>query len=843
MVVAVYNVGRYLDDFIDSVERQTFALDELEVIVVDDGSTDDSLSRLQDWQRRRPELVTVVSKPNGGVSSARNAGLPHVRGEWVTFTDPDDDLDDRYLERVEAFLRKRPATMMVATNRVFFSDRTGEQSQHPRHRRFMAGANRLRNLDHETQYFHGSAPAAFFRSADIEKGDLRFDERLKNFEDGHFCMAYLLQAPTPLVGFVSDAVYYYRKRDDGTSQLDRSWADPGRFTDVLEHGYLALLRQGVKRHGRAPTWLQGMCIYELTWYFKMNERSSAPTAAQGDTLVRFHELLEQICSLLDRTGIDAYRATPLAAPWREMLQHGYSPGPWHTPYAVVDKLDPSKRLMRVRFRFTGERPDEMFTIYSKLVEPVHHKIREIRLFDRTMLYERIVWLPFGTVRVLLNGQELDLRTEEPGPPDHRLTVRMIRKGLDPDWEATDHSRGPKLSFADRTVLRLAGTPLVRRHFGDAWVLIDRVFNADDSAEHLFRYLRTHRPDVNAWFVIERGTPDDRRLRRDGYGGRLISHGSLRWKLLMLNAMHVISSHIDDVVARPKEIRRLTEPRWHTTFLQHGVIKDDLSTWLNRKNIDIFITSTRAEFDSIVRDHTTYVYTTQEVRLTGLPRFDRVLEEGNRFPPEKRDLIVVAPTWRHWLSQSEPVVTGRHTVLADEFDTSDYAREWTALLNSVELRELAERTGLKVALLLHPNFQDTARLNTLPHIVRMRFEGQNVQELFARARVVVTDYSSMFFNAAYIERPVVYFQFDRDRVNAGWHLGRKGYFDYERDGFGPVTLKSDEALAAITKTVESGPEPDPMYLDRMRTSFPDRDGRCCERVADVIAESTRRPHGS
>jgi CDP-glycerol glycerophosphotransferase (TagB/SpsB family) len=146
----------------------------------------------------------------------------------------------------------------------------------------------------------------------------------------------------------------------------------------------------------------------------------------------------------------------------------------------------------------------------------------------------------------------------------------------------------------------------------------------------------------------------------------------------------------------------------------------------------------------------------------------------------------------------------------------------------------------VALLLHPNFQGTARLDTLPHVELLEFEGQNVQEIFARARVLVTDYSSMFFNAAYIERPIVYFQFDRDRVNAGWHLGRHGYFDYERDGYGPVTFTADEAVAALSKTVEAGPHPDPVYLQRIQESFPTRDGRCCERVANAILES-RSPH--
>jgi hypothetical protein len=367
--------------------------------------------------------------------------------------------------------------------------------------------------------------------------------------------------------------------------------------------------------------------------------------------------------------------------------------------------------------------------------------------------------------------------------------------------------------------------------------MDRVFNADDSGEHLFRYLREHRPEVNAWFVIQKGTPDHRRLRRDGYGRRVVAHGSLRWKLLMLNCRHLISSHADEVVLRPRAITALAEPRWRVTFLQHGVIKDDLSTWLDRKEIDLFVTSTPAELQSIVGDHTTYRYTTREVKLTGLPRFDRVREEGLRFPPEKRDLIVVAPTWRQWLSTADALVTGRHQVRED-FESSQYAAEWTALLNSPELRELADRSGLTMGLLLHPNLQDTARLPTLPHVVPLRFEGHNVQEFFARSRVLVTDYSSMFFNAAYIERPVVYFQFDRDQMHTGWHLGRKGYFDYERDGFGPVAHSVAEAVAAITKTVDSGPEPEPEYLNRIRETFPDRDGRCCERVADAIAESTR-----
>jgi CDP-Glycerol:Poly(glycerophosphate) glycerophosphotransferase len=343
--------------------------------------------------------------------------------------------------------------------------------------------------------------------------------------------------------------------------------------------------------------------------------------------------------------------------------------------------------------------------------------------------------------------------------------------------------------------------------------------------------------VNAWFVIERGTPDYQRLRQEKYL-RVIPHGSLVWKLLMLNARHLISSHIDHPIVRPEQIVRLSPPRWRFTFLQHGVIKDDLSNWLNGKDIDLFVTSTPQEQESIAGDHTSYRYTTREAQLTGLPRFDKIRAEGKKYPPAKRDLILVTPTWRQWLIVHKPTDNAARSVDAEEFQSSEYAAQWTAFLKSSGLRELAQRTGLRIALLLHPNLQSALPLLDLgPYIDKLEFEGQNVQALFGRARVVVTDYSSMAFNAAYIDRPLVYFQFDADRMFGGGHMGRHGYFQYERDGFGPVVLTADDAVAAVVKAVDNGPHPEPEYARRIATTFPQRDGGCCARTADAIAAST------
>ena len=87
---------------------------------------------------------------------------------------------------------------------------------------------------------------------------------------------------------------------------------------------------------------------------------------------------------------------------------------------------------------------------------------------------------------------------------------------------------------------------------------------------------------------------------------------------------------------------------------------------------------------------------------------------------------------------------------------------------------------------HPNLQGILGELDLPaHVEALAFAGTDVQALYGQCALLVTDYSSVAFNTAYLDRPAVYFQFDREEMLRGAHVGRQGYFDYERDGFGPV----------------------------------------------------------
>lgn len=843
IVAAVYNVSRYLDDFLGSIDGQTLDWSQYEVVAVDDGSTDDSLAKLQHWAAAHPGRVTVLTKENGGQSTARNLGIEHARGEWITFTDPDDVLDPAYLSEVDRFLDRNPETPMVATYRVFLDDSTGElRDAHPLRSHF-AGRSSLRYLDGWPAHFHGSAPAAFFRRERLEELGLRFDPEVRpNFEDGHFCVRYLLAEDRPAVGFVKTAIYQYRKRSDASSTLQTSMADPDRYTKVLRNGYLAVLRQSMKDHDRPPEWLQNYIVYELSWYFTTQDAHAATGgSASGEVATEFHALMAEICPLLDHHVVQSFRLRHLRPSLRYILMHAYTDRSWREPTALVDRLDSHRGLARLRYHFVGPPPREILTVGGVVVDPPFAKSRALTYHDRVLLHERILWASSrSTIRLRVDDVPLRLLTEPEPVPRYGLSATLLRNAFADETDAVDEkaNRTAELSRRDKAILRLASSAAVRRRFADAWVLMDRLHDADDSAEVLFRYLRKSRPKINAWFVIQSGTPDWERLRHAGYK-RVVAHGSTLWKLLMLNARHLISSHADVPVMRPPEIVRLTDPTWQFTFLQHGVIKDDISGWLNGKSIDTFITSTRHEYDSIAGNGNSYVFTAKEVQLTGLPRFDKLRRIGASIPPDRRDLLVLAPTWRQWLLPPLAKGSQRRTVL-DDFHDSQFADEWLGLLRSPVLAQRCREQGLKIGFLPHPNLQSAVPELQLPdHVEVLSYDVEDVQLHFARAAVLVTDYSSVAFNAAYIDRPVVYFQFDADRVLGGAHVGRRGYFSYERDGFGPVASSVAGAEEAVSETLRCGRAPSALYQERIQGTFPVRDGKCCKRVTDVIIASGKR----
>jgi glycosyltransferase involved in cell wall biosynthesis len=861
VVVAVFNVEHYLNEFLESLERQTFPFSALDIILIDDESTDGSLDIIRAWQSRYPGVIRQFAQKNGGPGSARNAGLDLARNRWVTFSDPDDILDEGYFLEAARFLQAHEdqGVQLLTANMLILDEAIGQvRDTHPLRSRF-SGGNQLVNLECFPSYIHLAANAGFYRREQIERLRLRFDERVRpTFEDAHFTARYLIGAPEPLVGCVASARYLYRKRADNTSLVQSGWSRPEKYVNVLKHGYLGALQEARARLGRVPLWLQNTVLYDLLWYFRTDERMDSATGGLPAPLCEsFHELVGQILTHIDVETIEGFDVVKTHWGIREALISGYKCPGRRPDFVIIEKLDPKQQLVKVRYRFSGDLPVEEFRIRGQGVVPLHGKVRSVQYFRRTLTKERIAWLSAnGTLRVSLDGRPMHLSIRGPREPTYSLRPDMMWRSLGhrrprADGSVPGQSTPPsplpmssRSSWAERqerwrrrvetkkdeATRALARSPRARRLFADAWVFMDRDVQAQDNAEHLYRHVRRRHPDINAWFVLCKDSPDWPRLAAEGF--KLVPYGSRRWVVLLLNAAHLVSSHADDYVVRPLDERRFGRGTWRFTFLQHGVIFNDLSRWFNRKPIDLLVTSTVAEHQSIAGDGSPYGLTSKEVRLTGLPRHDALLEKAANVPRADRRLLLVMPTWRRSLLGKETGRGNEREVLSS-FWQSDYARNWLDLLSSDRLHEVARAHDLRIAFMPHPNMQVYLADANLPaHVEVFRYADTDVQQVLARGAAMVTDYSSLAFEMAFLLRPVVYFQFDRESFFGGDHIFRPGYFDFERDGFGPVVTEAHGAVQALAAALAQG-SPDREYLQRMDTTFPFRDGRCSRRVVREI----------
>jgi len=860
LVIPAYNVERYLPEFLQSLSRQELA--NVELIFVDDGSPDESATTISAWLSANPNITgRMIRQKNRGLSNARNAGLEQASGEWVSFPDPDDILGPAYIANITAAIDSvGPEATMIAAPLITYIEETGERGpRHPLQTLFSRGAGLFRLNEHPSALkIH--ANSSFLRRALLMKLGLKFDSDIRpNFEDTALIARYLSASENPAIAAVPHAEYLYRTRADASSLVASSWTNPMKYTVLPKAGWLALLKETRAKLGFIPAWLQNIVVYDMSWYFKNDARIHTPTKRlDASTRSTFMDLVKEVVAYLDPEVIENYEVTSLSTEIRAVLLAMRGDDFGRLPVKVW-RADNTRGIIQLKYYFAGTRPGEVFEAEGTTLLPVHAKDRAINYFGRTVLSERIVWVAYRpNLRVTIDGSVRTVQPASAASPALSISPSIIRRAgwrvpspvrpvsqiwqpalKSPSWLQKQvhlrlgqlrrilHGRSPRfLKPWDRFTMHVAKRS---KKYANAWVFMDRDVQAQDNAEHLYRWVASERPQVNSWFVLSRRSADWSRLKAAGF--RLVDHGSWQHTLLLLRASHLASSHVDHYVVQPLNPKRFGARRWSYTFLQHGVTKDDISRWLNSKPIRRIISTGPAEQSGFTGDGTPYTFTNRESVLTGFPRHDELLRLTKNSAVETRGLILVVPTWREYLL-GPTNGKGNYRPLAENFSQSEYVRGWQSFLSSPQLHEAARAHGKKIVFLPHPNLEPHIGALELPRSVEVRrYSDCNVQQVLADAAVMVTDYSSIAFDGAYIGATSVYFQFDREEFFSS-HPHRPGYFSYDDDGFGPVVTTVVEAVEATIANLEDRAGLG-KYRARAQTFFSYRDGRCCERVFDAM----------
>ena len=882
VIMAVYNTEPFLREAIDSLIAQTLGFSRIQLILADDGSTDGSGSICDEYKIRYPNNIVVIHKENGGVSSARNAGIPLAKGKYLNFMDSDDRMSQDAFEKVFAFFEKHEDESDVVAIPVCFFD--GQSGEHIQNHKFSIDVDVIDLYEHPfiTNLFTNSS---FFKVESTV--GIGFDTELAVTEDGKFALQVLLKKMR--LGLVRDTKYWYRKRSNGeASAIQSQSTKTSSYILWLEHYANWALDYSKEQLGTIPKFVQYEVMYDLQW--KLLQKHIPIDALSLDEQARYRKMLKDTIRRIDADVILAQRN--MTEPYKVfalMQKNGKDLDVKNTEDDVEllynDKTVSSISRMETIWDFlTFDKKNNTYTIegyhllYGIENETVEPKLivngRSIPCESVKRINEEYVFCGEEIVRMI------GFRADVPADNNTEISIRLAVKCKEMIVERTNCSFGVFFPLSDvyeksyslignHVATICEGALLLARRKGfiyqavrecaflrevwtknrgngrkavvfrllywvlrvfkrrSLWLVSDRPYHADDNGEAFFQFLQKHMPPkTRAVFAVEKGSKDYQRLSKVG---ECVGFMSFQYKLLFLLCDVNISSHADqrNYFSHNEELRDL-HAKTKIVFLQHGVTKDDISGYLNRykQNISGFVTAATPEYDSIKEEK--YGYKSGEVWLTGLPRFDRL------YHAEKR-CVTIMPTWRKSLMDLTHGKAAEWEPKAG-FENSEFYRFYDALLNSEHLISALQELGYTLRFFPHPLLNPHInRFHHDPRVVFLSSEEVNYRDVYATSNLIVTDYSSAVFDFAYLRKPLIYCQFDKEGFFSGEQLFVKGYFDYERDGFGEVVYDLEHTIDHIINYVKNGCVLKDSYHERIDSFFTFNDQNNSQRVLDKILE--------
>ena len=365
-------------------------------------------------------------------------------------------------------------------------------------------------------------------------------------------------------------------------------------------------------------------------------------------------------------------------------------------------------------------------------------------------------------------------------------------------------------------------PFYNKRYNGSWLVCEEPLEARDNGYHFFKYMCEQKPGKKCYYAIKKKSVDYKKVASLG---KIIEYGSIQHWLAYFLCEYNISSQKggkpNAAVCAFMELNGKFHPK--NVFLQHGIIINDCK-WLysERSNIEMFVTSVVPEHNYIIEK---FGYTNGEVVLTGLPRFDALHNISIN-----KNRILIMPTWRYWFNLKSKETKD----LTHDFMNSEYLRRWKELLESPELNNMIEKYNLEVIFYPHRNMQrhlKDFKDNLITKAVLASWENYDIQELLKTSEMMITDYSSVFFDMVYMKKPVVFYQFDEAEYRKNQY--QEGWFDYHNNRFGNTYDSAADVINELRRIILNDYMPDESFIDEHTRIFKYYDSKNSERIFELL----------
>ena len=854
IIVSIYNVEKYIEEAIESVINQTVGLEKIQLILVNDGSTDGSGKLCEFYAGKYPANIIYIEKENGGLSSARNEGLQYATGKYVNFMDPDDTISPNLVYEVLSFFENRYyETDMVCVPLVFFE---AEKGMHAKYRK-LGKKNRIISLVKEPENFILSAASSFYKRESIK--NMRFDEKLMTEEDTKFNLEIVRR--TLNIGYVCEksVQYNYRRRLSGGSHVDI--ASTGKNIASLL-APICIFDELFDNDAELALYEKELIVYELRSRLKLLDKDKLGDEEYNKLLVLYKKWISRLdLSFISKSRwIDEFNGKMIFASiqgysFGECCRRGFIYLPERLVCIRDCKVNEHGASLTISFNNFFDSSIEI-VLMSSCKDVIHPSISKdfdgpfdinYGKFKQDNTHIRVFEIPYKCEKYDLyfwdktNYKYVKVIRKANINPRSRVCSGI--RGLGPVFKEHCLSvSGTSIYMDEESVKGYDKNSIVSDQFGvDAkkrlyngnkkYILInDRPEKAGDNGEALFYYIMEN-ADAQikncTFYVINKKSADYKYMK---YKEHIIDFRSKEHFIKFLNSKLVFSSHNAIDFFYPFEIPEYKYYadllKYKFVWLQHGVTKNDICNVANSLTTQNDAVIVASEWEAKTFASESYCYDSADrVIKSGFSRFDRLYNA-----PE--NLIVIMPTWRANLV-GELLPSGHNRPL-DSFENSDFYNNYSAFLTNPKFIELLKGYGYKANFVLHSGFscyEDMFSQIDNEYVSLVKMDDFSYTEAFAKAKLLITDFSSTAFDFAFLEKPIIYFQFDEESFYKTHY--KKGTWGYRKDGFGPVVITAEDLLSEIEHIAKNNFKMDDKYLERTRSCFIHKnDKENCKRIMEA-----------
>ena len=841
VIVPVYNAEEYLTECLDSLVEQTINKDELEVLLIDDGSVDSSLELCRKYEEWYP-FFKVFHKENSGVSSTRNFGIKNAKGLYLMFLDADDMLESRTIKNVVDFFDANYEKTDVVTYKEITTINGVKQKEH-----FRFNFLKKTGVYDLNKYPFAVQTRVSICTKNLLDNNILFDETMSYHEDQKY-IAKLLENKLTM-GFCAEAAYFWRRNDGGIMKNDST---PIKVFETAT----GLWEEIFDRYEEVPKYYQAMFMHDINW--KIRENIFFPYHYDTE---EFNHAMDRICALLKKVDVDVIRNHPAIDRFHVYYYLRFK----KTPLTGIadkdsirifwkDKCIYSRKDVEIvvnyikivdgKLKFDGFLKSPIFDFLEKpllklLITESDESIREIDvdLFDsaggyyksktKTNLYwgfvieEKIKDSCRVDFIVLIDGCPLNVcywfmdscsmskKTPVILSKDYSITLKGISFHIEKTNKLT---YAENLTLAQKELLKESSFPLQllsEYHDKKIWLYYDCSGVEKDNGYYQFCNDIKKDDGITRFYIYANGIAEHKYLF-EGFKESVIEFGSTIHKLLFLASDRIITAYIEDKNINPfandeySLVKRFVNHQ--VVYLQHGILHAHLP-WKyapGRIGADRIVVSSNYELENF---HNTYHFPEYMLVPSGMSRFEII--DKNCPQTEK---ILFAPSWRNHLIGA--AVGNKWTLTESAFLSSDYFKGINSFLNNRQLETILEKYGLTLDFKIHPIFVPYLPLfeNTNE---RVNFITEQIKE--EEYKIVITDFSSFIFDFVYLKRPIIYYVPDYTDFKAGMNQYWELDIPFDK-AFGKLVLTENALIKEIEKICINGFEAEEIYKERAQGFF-------------------------